>query len=142
MHPETGRLLPKRRPQQQHLHRVRVQGKLALVRSVSIAELRPVGGGGGGGSHISSSPRTMMRHRGVTLDSGVGAAMPGGGSGRRCSLDDVDDDDDSDDYDEEISERDRQPRGYGIGGAGNIRRFLLLLLRLSGGWWLLPVLSS
>lgn len=122
--PESGRLLPKKKPQQQHLHRVRVQGKLALVRSVSVAELRPMGGGDG--SPMLSLPRATMRHRGVALDSGVGAVMPGK-SRRRCSLDDVgsggdDDDDDSDDYDEEISERDTQPRGYGIGGAGNIRR--------------------
>lgn len=104
--PETGRLLAKK-PRQ---HRVRVQGKLALVRSVSVADLQSIPTG----NHISS-PRIVRR--GVTLDSGIGGTAPTRRKkGRRRSFDGISD------SDEDISERDTQPRGYGIGGAGNIRR--------------------
>lgn len=75
--PDTSRLLPARKRRQ---HRVRVQGRLAVVRSVSTADLK----------------------------AGDGEAAPG-----RRSADD----------ERETAVRDRQLRGYGIGGAGNIREF-------------------
>ncbi|RYP14305.1 hypothetical protein DL765_006470 [Monosporascus sp. GIB2] len=92
---DTGMLIPRKARQ----HRVRVQGKVALVRSVSVADLKFVG-------HPSS--RSL---RGVQFDSGVG-----GGAPTRRSLDV------GSETDEDVSERDTQFRGYGIGGAGNIRR--------------------
>ncbi|RYO99037.1 hypothetical protein DL764_006919 [Monosporascus ibericus] len=92
---DTGLLLP-RKPRQ---HRVRVQGKVALVRSVSVADLKFAG---------HPSPRTL---HGVQFDSGVGGSAP-----TRRSLDD------GSETDEDVSDRDTQYRGYGIGGAGNIRK--------------------
>lgn len=116
--PESGRLLPKKSRQ----HRVRVQGKLALVRSVSVADLHSsTSTSASAGSHL---PSPRMVRRGVTLDSGVGGTVPARRRrrGRRCSLDDITD------SEEDISERDTQPRGYGIGGAGNIRKLTICLL--------------
>ncbi|RYP52687.1 hypothetical protein DL768_002194 [Monosporascus sp. mg162] len=92
---DTGMLLPRKARQ----HRVRVQGKVALVRSVSVADLKFSG---------HPSPRSL---HGVQFDSGVGGSAP-----RRRSLDD------GSEADEDVSERDTQFRGYGIGGAGNIRK--------------------
>ncbi|RYP36170.1 hypothetical protein DL767_003502 [Monosporascus sp. MG133] len=92
---DTGMLLPRKARK----HRVRVQGKVALVRSVSVADLKFAG---------HSSPRTL---HGAQFDFGVGASAP-----TRRSLDDASE------TDEDVSERDSQFRGYGIGGAGNIRK--------------------
>ncbi|RYO87405.1 hypothetical protein DL762_004235 [Monosporascus cannonballus] len=92
---DTGVLLPRKARQ----HRVRVQGKVALVRSVSVADLKFAG---------HPSPRSS---HGVQFDSGVG-----GGALTRRSLDD------GSETDEDVSERDTQFRAYGIGGAGNIRK--------------------
>ncbi|RYP61538.1 hypothetical protein DL771_010099 [Monosporascus sp. 5C6A] len=91
---ETGMLLPRKARQ----HRVRVQGKVALVRSVSVADLKFAG---------HQSPRTL---HGVQFNSGVV-----GGTQTRRSLDD------GSETDEDVCETDTQLRGYGIGGAGNIR---------------------
>ncbi|RYP74162.1 hypothetical protein DL769_004077 [Monosporascus sp. CRB-8-3] len=92
---DTGLLLPRKARQ----HRVRIQGKVALVRSVSVGDLKFAG---------HPSPRTL---HGVQSDSGVGGDAP-----TRRSLDD------GSETDEDVSERDTQLRGYGIGGAGNIRK--------------------
>ncbi|OTA89394.1 hypothetical protein M434DRAFT_398632 [Hypoxylon sp. CO27-5] len=96
--PDTSRLLPRKRQQ----HHVRIQGRLAPVRSVSVANLRS--------SSYSPSP-----HDRKGLDSAVGATLPR----RRRSWDDS-----MIDIEEEgnVGERDTQLRGYGIGGRGNIRR--------------------
>lgn len=100
--PDTSRLLPEKRRQ----HRVRIQGRLAPVRSVSVANLR------------SPSPRDTT-NRG--LDNAVGGALPR----RRRSEDDGGVRDGGGELSEEeveVGERDTQLRGYGIGGRGNIRR--------------------
>ncbi|KAI0893117.1 hypothetical protein F4806DRAFT_477070 [Annulohypoxylon nitens] len=94
--PETSRLLPEKRRQ----HRVRIQGRLAPVRSVSVANLR------------APSPRDTT-NRG--LDNAVGGTLP-----RRCRSEDGEGDLSKEEV--EVEERDTQLRGYGIGGRGNIRR--------------------
>ncbi|KAI5919452.1 hypothetical protein F4810DRAFT_714531 [Camillea tinctor] len=95
--PDTSRLLP---PQHQP-HRVRIQGKLAIVRTVSVANLK------------SSDALSLPRENNAR--SGFGQRR--GAERRRRSLDNKDD---TEDY--EVGARDKQLRGYGIGGAGNIRR--------------------
>ncbi|KAI1400990.1 hypothetical protein F4819DRAFT_459760 [Hypoxylon fuscum] len=98
--PETSRLLPRKRQQ----HHVRIQGKLAPVRSVSVVSPRSVEG-----DRSALSPREDTQ-----LNTAVGGTMPR--RRRRRS---------SDTYSEargRVGERDTQLRGYGIGGAGNIRR--------------------
>ncbi|KAI0593187.1 hypothetical protein F4775DRAFT_579008 [Biscogniauxia sp. FL1348] len=98
--PDTSRLLPPK--QQQHRpHRVRVQGKLAIVKSVSVANLKS--------ADALSLPRDG--------DARSGSGPRGRAGRRRRSLDDG-----SDAEDREVAARDKQLRGYGIGGAGNIRR--------------------
>ncbi|KAI0845358.1 hypothetical protein F5Y00DRAFT_169669 [Daldinia vernicosa] len=93
--PETSRLLPaKERPQ----HCVRVQGRLAPVRSVSVANLR-------------STSQTRF-------DTAVSGTPTPTRPRRRRSSDDLD----KNETGSEIRERDSQLRGYGIGGRGNIRR--------------------
>ncbi|ORY67035.1 uncharacterized protein BCR38DRAFT_338390 [Pseudomassariella vexata] len=92
--PDTSSLLPRKRRQ----HRVRVQGRLALVRSVSVANLNASTG--------IPSPRDSI----ARFDTGIT-----GKSRRRRSIDAVSD------MEEDVEERDTQFRGYGIGGAGNIR---------------------
>ncbi|KAI8965519.1 hypothetical protein F5Y11DRAFT_344395 [Daldinia sp. FL1419] len=91
--PETSRLLP---VQERPRHCVRIQGRLAPVRSVSVANLRS-----------ASQPR---------FDTAVGGttARPR----RRQSSDDLNYEAGS-----EVKERDAQLRSYGIGGRGNIREF-------------------
>ncbi|KAH8890494.1 hypothetical protein GQ53DRAFT_747521 [Thozetella sp. PMI_491] len=100
--PDTSRLLPAKRKR----HTVRVQGKLVVVRSVSTMDLKNTAGPGyesAVGSTIS--PRRPRRRR--SLD-GVGS---GGAT-----------DSETEEEERETVVRDRQLRGYGIGGAGNIRR--------------------
>ncbi|OTB00771.1 hypothetical protein M426DRAFT_324012 [Hypoxylon sp. CI-4A] len=116
--PETSRLLSSPPPRKRALHRVRVQGRLAAVRSVSVADSR---------SASCGAPETRF-------DAAAGAVGGGNGGGggrrrRRRSEDDLIDGDggegevvDDDDDDGETEERDAQMRGYGIGGRGNIRR--------------------
>ncbi len=88
-----------RKPRQ---HLVWVQGRLVLVQSVSAAERKS-------GGH-RPSPRAIHPH-GLPLDPGAGGAV----RWRRNAVE-------GSDADEAISEGDMQLRGYGIGGAGNIRR--------------------
>ncbi|KAI2602886.1 uncharacterized protein GGS25DRAFT_70489 [Hypoxylon fragiforme] len=133
--PETSRLLPrKRQPQPQH--RVRVQGKLAPVRSVSVVNL--VRGGAGPGDHHHHRRRAHSPRGDAEMDAAVGATLtrPRTRGRRRKSLDDVDVDVDVDGDEggdmngdggyeageDEVGDRDTQLRGYGIGGRGNIRR--------------------
>ncbi|KAI1101145.1 hypothetical protein F4804DRAFT_335559 [Jackrogersella minutella] len=88
--PETSRLLPRKRTR----HRVRIQGRLAPVRSVSVANLRSA----------------ALRDAGNTgLDKAVGATVP-----RRRSEDDVGSDVDEAGEDE-FEERDTQLRGSAYG---------------------------
>lgn len=84
--PETDRLLPHR----QCRHRVRIQGRLAIVRTVSVPNSRQVKNGSPI-AHMNISRRGSYKSE-VKRDEG--------------------------DY---VGERDEQFRGYGIGGAGNIR---------------------
>jgi hypothetical protein len=127
--PDTSRLLPTKK---RRLHHVWVQGKLAPVRSVSIANMHgavtaanrssaasvkspvllapPTAGGSSGARSPARSPR---------FDPGVGSAVSRKLPRRRRSFDDGDDDEESDEC-ERVRARDTQLRGYGIGGAGNI----------------------
>ncbi|KAI0431293.1 hypothetical protein F5Y09DRAFT_200546 [Xylaria sp. FL1042] len=80
-------------PRRERPRRVRIQGRLVMVRSVSVANI---------GQAKSGTPtaRTDM-------------------SRENSEIEDEDRDDDEDD---DVVEGDMQFRGYGIGGAGNIRR--------------------
>ncbi|GJC91226.1 UDP-glucuronosyl UDP-glucosyltransferase [Colletotrichum higginsianum] len=132
---ESNQLIPARKRR----HRVRVQGRLAVVRSVSAANLRPavssvapalpspVAAAVGGTatpaappkfeSGVAGSAAAPARGRGMTMRSRER------GRGRGRSVDDASSDAGEDDDDaRETAVRDRQFRGYGIGGAGNIRR--------------------
>ncbi|KAI4859505.1 hypothetical protein F4820DRAFT_439512 [Hypoxylon rubiginosum] len=122
--PETSRLLPPQR-KKRGKHHVRIQGKLAPVRSVSVVNLRSKSADRRGSSSLRDDTATAAAA--ARFDTGVGGttAVPrrrrrsedGGGDG------DGDGDTGSDETDEEeVRERDTQLRGYGIGGAGNIRR--------------------
>ncbi|KAI3319890.1 hypothetical protein HD806DRAFT_508227 [Xylariaceae sp. AK1471] len=96
--PETNQLLPRRQRQ----HRVRIQGRLAIVRTASMANL---------GQARNSSPTAQSD---LNCEDARGSLFR-----RRGSYDDSEaGEDDSD----SVAERDAQFRGYGIGGAGNIRR--------------------
>ncbi|KAK0736657.1 hypothetical protein B0T21DRAFT_411810 [Apiosordaria backusii] len=104
--PDTSRLLPPPRPEFRRVeHHVRVQGKLVLVKSISTADLpntTPLSAG-----LVSLKPTTPGGY-----ESALGCHLNTAQSGRRRrSMDDSDG-----------AIRDRQWRGYGIGGAGNIRR--------------------
>ncbi|KAF6838801.1 hypothetical protein CMUS01_04499 [Colletotrichum musicola] len=111
---ETNHLIPARKRK----HRVRVQGRLAVVRSVSTVNLRPA----------ASTPPSPVVAGGTTtpvtprFESGVaGSTVPP--ARRRRSADDASSDSGEEEHDvKETAVRDRQFRGYGIGGAGNIRR--------------------
>ncbi|KAI0411637.1 hypothetical protein F5X98DRAFT_43853 [Xylaria grammica] len=97
--PETTRLLPRR----QCRRRVRIQGQLAIVRTVSVSNLQQAKNGNGTG-------RLSTDHKDVR----------GSPLRRQDSYDgsEAEDEEDGDD----VAKRDAQFRGYGIGGAGNIRR--------------------
>ncbi|KAI1349223.1 hypothetical protein F5Y01DRAFT_316947 [Xylaria sp. FL0043] len=87
--PETSQLLPRReRPR-----RVRIQGRLVMVRTVSVANI-------GQAKSCTSTVRTDISRENSELE---------------------DEDRDDDDEDADVVEGDLQFRGYGIGGAGNIR---------------------
>ncbi|KAL0940094.1 uncharacterized protein CTRU02_206704 [Colletotrichum truncatum] len=111
---EANQLLPA--PQRRH--RVRVQGRLAVVRSVSTVNLRP-------SPSALTSPSGTSRSRttaptGPRFESGVaGSTVP---PVRRRSLDDLGNEREQEFDVNETVVRDCQLRGYGIGGAGNIRR--------------------
>lgn len=98
--PEMNRLLPRR----QRRHRVRIQGQLAIVHTVSVANLRQQ-------AKVGTPTSQVDTHRGETRTSPIG--LWGSHDGSEGS------DDDEDGF---VAERDAQFRGYGIGGAGNIRR--------------------
>ncbi|KAH7327786.1 hypothetical protein B0I35DRAFT_415750 [Stachybotrys elegans] len=109
--PDTSRLLPSRRRR----HRVWVQGKLAPVTSVSVTNLR-----------VPSAPSTPVPHtpslgsRGPSparFDRGVAGIV----DRPRSAVEDRAGSDESEDERDTLA-RDTQLRGYGIGGAGNIRR--------------------
>ncbi|OHE98595.1 hypothetical protein CORC01_06046 [Colletotrichum orchidophilum] len=113
--PESDHLIPAKKRR----HRVRVQGRLAVVRSVSTVNLRPTPSVApelpspvvGNGPAAPANPK---------FESGV-AGSTVAPVRRRKSLDDASSDTEEDDV-KETAVRDRQFRGYGIGGAGNIRR--------------------
>ncbi|KAK0610644.1 hypothetical protein B0T17DRAFT_621107 [Bombardia bombarda] len=145
---DTSRLLPVR----QKRHHVRVQGKLVLVRSISTADLRPLPSPLSPLPPLppmhratsSSSPSSPVNHGNALpspavttsrYESAVGSSSnrhrprQKTGGRRRRSYDGGLRDDESweteTETEEEVREtgiRDRQLRGYGIGGAGNIRR--------------------
>ncbi|KAI0381165.1 hypothetical protein F5Y04DRAFT_255937 [Hypomontagnella monticulosa] len=129
--PETSRLLPQ---QQRKPHRVRVQGRLAPVRSVSVANLRAGAGAGydeavGGGALVRrrscGGGSGNGRNRGVVRHGdGENRSRNRGENGRGKGDEDRDEwvSDDDEEEEEESNERDTQLRGYGIGGRGNIRR--------------------
>ncbi|RWA12556.1 hypothetical protein EKO27_g2574 [Xylaria grammica] len=104
--PETTRLLPRR----QCRRRVRIQGQLAIVRTVSVSNLQQAKNGNGTG-------RLSTDHKDVR----------GSPLRRQDSYDgsEVGDEEDGDD----VAKRDAQFRGYGIGGAGNIRMFSVPLTK-------------
>ncbi|OLN85844.1 hypothetical protein CCHL11_09918 [Colletotrichum chlorophyti] len=113
--PETNQLIPTRKRR----HRVRVQGRLAVVRSVSTANLRPA-------ASVPPVLPSPVDTSGTTtpatpkFESGV-AGVTVAPVRRRKSLDDASNNTEEEDVTETVV-RDRQFRGYGIGGAGNIRR--------------------
>ncbi|KAK0713595.1 hypothetical protein B0T26DRAFT_753685 [Lasiosphaeria miniovina] len=126
--PDTSRLLPVR-PKRHH---VRIQGKLVLVRSISTANLRPPPGRR---QSVSPSPGgTTPRSAELLFESaGVSKLAARRSRARRSlSLDDgaarqeadraASDDTETEEEARDTITRDRQLRGYGIGGAGNIRR--------------------
>ncbi|KAH8903752.1 hypothetical protein BR93DRAFT_179098 [Coniochaeta sp. PMI_546] len=126
--PDTSRLLspaPTARQRHSH-HHVRVQGRLALVRSVSTANLRSPTAGSTSAAAGSVPP--VPRY-----ESAVGSAVSSSGKrrgrGRRRQRRSLEDDfrdggTDTESEDEERKRetvmRDTQLRGYGIGGVGNI----------------------
>ena len=143
---DTSRLIQPSNPRRVKRHHVRVQGKLVVVRSISTANLHaPIGtpttqspalpaglGMGVGLARTASGERQLFESAvgGSTLSPGMRSRKGRRGQrGRRRSLDDdgaVGSDDTETETEEEVREtvrRDRQLRGYGIGGAGNIREF-------------------
>ena len=124
--PDTSRLIPVRSKR----HHVRVQGKLVVVRSVSAANLRAPRS-----PAIDSPPidRAMLANMSSRYEFAVGssAAPRRPRDGGRRSIDGSASRADSEtETEEEVREtvkRDRQLRGYGIGGAGNIRKSICVL---------------
>ncbi|KAB5533441.1 hypothetical protein GE09DRAFT_1250695 [Coniochaeta sp. 2T2.1] len=122
-------------------HHVRVQGRLALVRSVSTVSVRRRGSPGASGRTSGDSsvpPVPPVARYESAVGSAVGVAAGSGrktgrrtGRRRRRSLDlgeryregksESESEEDERRRRETVS-RDMQLRGYGIGGAGNIRR--------------------
>lgn len=86
---------------QQCPYRVRIQGRLATVRTVSVSNL---------GKTKSSNPISCTRKN--------CNYVPLSPKGQKNLYDSSEDEEDLDEY---IVEDDRQFRGYGIGGVGNIR---------------------
>ncbi|TQN67811.1 hypothetical protein CSHISOI_07660 [Colletotrichum shisoi] len=139
---ESNQLIPARKRR----HRVRVQGRLAVVRSVSTANLRPavssvapalplpspVAAAVGGTATPAAAPpkfESGVAGSAAAVAPARGRGMTVRGRGRRTrrgrSVDDASSDageEEEDDDARETAVRDRQFRGYGIGGAGNIRR--------------------
>lgn len=112
--PESNQLIPTRKRR----HRVRVQGRLAVVRSVSTVNLRPAASVPPAlpspvGTSGTTTPATPKFESGVA-GSTVAPVR------RRRSFDDGSSGTEEEDDVKETAVRDRQFRGYGIGGAGNI----------------------
>jgi len=139
--PETSLLLSPAARQRHHHHHVRVQGRLALVRSVSAVRTRS--SITGNTSPAGSTPPVPPVPR---YESAVGGSVMSGrkrGSrGRRRRKGSLADEfgdggtesesDDDGERQRETVIRDTQLRGYGIGGAGNIRtRYLFSAKRYS-----------
>ena len=138
---ETGHLLPAKRRR----HRVRVQGRLALVRSISTANLQAPGAAAAGTQRYSmatTAPSSPSTPRFETALAGRTSAAPKSRMPRRRrSLDDDGCCSDTDEDDEaETIVRDRQLRGYGIGGVGNIRK-LYCFGAFCGSLWTFADLS-
>lgn len=144
--PETTHLLPPPTPKR---HTVRVQGQLVLVKSVSVNNLSPApspsspGLGAGEGERPVSGMPPLSRVVETALGGGGGGVrgrrrmsftafgQQGDGTGEGLGIGGV-----VDETEEERRARkgrDRQLRGYGIGGRGNIREFFLPLC-LFRGW--------
>ncbi|KAK8117234.1 Udp-glucuronosyl udp-glucosyltransferase [Apiospora kogelbergensis] len=148
---DTSRLLqpPPRCMHRIPQHRVRIQGHLASVRSVSIVNLQSspnstatsclsipstrsdIGAGEGNcnsnlGSHARANRIQRSRSAIARCISTVAATSRSKGRRSRRSLEEEDDE-----RDVMARERDTQLRGYGIGGAGNIRKSDLNILILS-----------
>ncbi|KAB5513162.1 hypothetical protein GE09DRAFT_1067434 [Coniochaeta sp. 2T2.1] len=143
--PDTSRLLspPPARAASRRLshHHVRVQGRLALVRSVSTVSTRRRGSPGASGRTSGDSsvpPVPPVGRYESAVGSAVGAVVApgrkragrkGGRRGRRRSMDfgeryrdgESESESEEDERRRETVSRDMQLRGYGIGGAGNIR---------------------
>ncbi|KAI1428971.1 hypothetical protein F5Y12DRAFT_585399 [Xylaria sp. FL1777] len=100
--PETNKLLPRR----QRPRRVRIQGRLAIVRTVSVANLVQA-------KSWASTTRTDVNREHLR---NTPIRRQGSYDGSEIE------DEDKDDYDDDTVEGDAEFRGYGIGGAGNIRR--------------------
>lgn len=119
--PATSRLLPRRR----RPHRFRVQGRLAVVRSVSVANLRTAPGSPRvPPSTSSSSTAASGLLAPPSFHSHAGSGRRRQPRRRRRSLDDGDEDASEEDEAavREVQRKDAQLRSYGIGGAGNIRK--------------------
>ena len=130
--PDTSTLLPPRKKR----HHVRIQGRLALVRSVSAANINAgLPSPASAGSSVASPRDPGASPTASRYESAAGSAASRRSSrvfaavqtpqARRRSLDDIGETDSDTDEDERevITRRDRQFRGYGIGGAGNIRTY-------------------
>ncbi|KAF9874316.1 hypothetical protein CkaCkLH20_08299 [Colletotrichum karsti] len=103
--PETNHLIPAPRKRQ---HRVRVQGRLAVVRSVSTVNLRPAASVLP--SPVRSSGTTTTTPATPRFESGVaGSTVPP--VRRRRSLDDADSETEEEHDVKETAVRDRQFRG-------------------------------
>ncbi|KAI0517753.1 hypothetical protein F5B22DRAFT_97612 [Xylaria bambusicola] len=100
LHREASRPLPRR----QRARRVRIQGRLAVVQTVSVTKSRQVKNG-------TSITRTDVHCKYVRVIQKRRKTSYDGGN--------IEEYDHDDGY---TVEDDRQFRGYGIGGAGNIRR--------------------
>lgn len=134
--PETTHLLPPPTPKR---HTVRVQGQLVLVKSVSVNNLSPAPGpsspglGVGVGMGAGERPVSGMPPASRVVETALGGGGVGGR--RRMSFTAFGQQDGQgeglgmggrmvDETEEERRSRkgrDRQLRGYGIGGRGNIR---------------------
>ena len=138
--PETDRLLPTRRLRRQRQHRVRIQGRVALVRAVSVADLRQANANASANANYNPNANAKGKNRAGSLRTDAHTRTrththTHAGKGTRTNRGDVpfvvvagtddcydhDEDEDGDDDDRVVEACDSGFRGYGIGGAGNIR---------------------
>ncbi len=144
--PETSQLLPLPAARRKR-HHVRVQGRLALVRSISTADLAgssssPLGSaepGSAGASRFESAVGSVVsgrrgrghgRRRRRSLDECEVGEGPWARDADLLLFDEASEESESEteENERETVLRDTQLRGYGIGGVGNIR----MSPRLSG----------